>query len=163
MSNLITFQLDTPLLPLQITCTAEGILVRCSFWPSPDIPPSTLQTPPAAAGSIIDELLEYAHGDRREFTIPIGFSGTDFQVSVWGQTRKIPYGTVRTYREIARRIGRPQASRAIGNALGANPLLIIIPCHRVVPSSGGLGGFTGGSRIKQLLLDHEGTALPQTP
>ncbi|MGH7888970.1 MAG: methylated-DNA--[protein]-cysteine S-methyltransferase, partial [Thermodesulfobacteriota bacterium] len=82
-------------------------------------------------------------------------SGTPFQISVWGELLKIPYGTVTTYGEIAKRVGNPDGARAVGNAVGANPLPIIVPCHRVVASNG-LGGYSGGMEIKKSLLRTEG-------
>lgn len=84
--------------------------------------------------------------------------GTDFQRQVWSELTKIPKGTVITYQELARRIGRPQAVRAVANAVGANPLLVTIPCHRVVRSDGTLGGYSGpgGVHAKRRLLKSEG-------
>lgn len=80
---------------------------------------------------------------------------TEFQKAVWKETMKIPYGQTRTYKEIAKRIGKPKSYRAVGNALGVNPLLVIIPCHRVISSNGSLGGFSGGLKLKKFLLDLE--------
>ena len=82
--------------------------------------------------------------------------GTDFQQLVWNELKRIGPGTVLSYGEVARRIGRPQAARAVGAACGANPLAIVIPCHRVVGSGGGLGGFGGGLKLKKRLLKAEG-------
>lgn len=106
------------------------------------------------------QIEEYLLGKRRRFSIavsPEAFGGaTPFQISVWGAISGIPYGEARTYGEIAASIGRPQSSRAVGNALGRNPLPLIVPCHRVVSSSG-IGGFSGGGReVKQFLLGIEG-------
>jgi len=82
--------------------------------------------------------------------------GTDFQKKVWNVLSGIPYGKVLTYRQVAEKIGKPRASRAVGGACGANPLPIIIPCHRVVAGNGGLGGFSGGLKLKRFLLRLEG-------
>ena len=103
---------------------------------------------------------EYLQGKRRDFEVKISPSAlewaTPFQRDVWKATSRIPYGETRTYGEIAVEIGRPRSARAVGNALGKNPLPIIVPCHRVVSSSG-LGGFSGGgTEIKRFLLGVEG-------
>ncbi len=82
--------------------------------------------------------------------------GTPFQRAVWRVLQTIPYGEVRTYQWVAKKIGRPKAVRAVGNACGANPLPVIIPCHRVIASDGSLGGFSGGLRRKKRLLKREG-------
>lgn len=82
-------------------------------------------------------------------------AGTEFQRRVWEAARKIPVGSVWSYGDLARRIGAPGASRAVGNALGANPVPIVIPCHRVIQSDQGIGGFSGGLRWKRFLLEHE--------
>lgn len=82
--------------------------------------------------------------------------GTDFERAVWNETARIPFGTVQTYGQIAERIGNPLAFRAVGGALGRNPLLIVVPCHRVVAQGGSLGGFSSGLPLKRRLLAHEG-------
>ncbi len=111
-----------------------------------------------------DQLLEYLEGHRRSFSFKIDDSliTTPFQRSVLGETAAIPFGDVRTYKEIAVALDMPGAARAVGNALGRNPLAIVIPCHRVVGSGNRLGGFLRGSRggreIKRRLLCHEGHA-----
>lgn len=99
-----------------------------------------------------NQLKEYFSGKRRKFTLPLDPQGTKFDQKVWKATQKIPYGQVRTYKDIAKIIGKPQASRAIGNALGRNPIPIIIPCHRVIASNGTLGGYSSGLKIKKMLL-----------
>lgn len=102
------------------------------------------------------QLSEYFNGSRQTFDFPIKvLSGTDFQKSVWELLRKIPYGCVISYGEIAKMLGNPRACRAVGNAVGANPLPIVIPCHRVVAANG-IGGFSGGLHIKKILMDIEG-------
>ena len=101
------------------------------------------------------ELLEYLEGKRKGFTIPITQHGTPFQESVWKQVAKIPYGKKATYKTIAEAIGKPKAVRAVGTAIGSNPVCIIGPCHRVVPTGGGLGGYAGGIDAKTFLLNLE--------
>ena len=101
------------------------------------------------------ELSEYLDGDRQRFSLPLNFSGTPFQERVWEALRGIPYGEVRTYADIAREIGAPRAARAVGQANNRNPLAIVIPCHRVVASGAGLGGYAGGLDSKEYLLKLE--------
>lgn len=101
------------------------------------------------------ELAEYLTGKRQSFDVATDISGTAFQESVWQALEKIPYGTVTDYTSIARQIGRPKASRAVGSAIGKNPLLMFIPCHRVLTKSGKLGGYRGGLAMKQSLLKLE--------
>ena len=109
---------------------------------------------------IITQLEAYFAGQRREFDLPIDFGTmTSFQRRVLTATRAVPAGRVLSYGEIAKRIGKPAASRAVGQALGHNPMPIVLPCHRVVASDGGLGGYTGGLAIKRKLLALEGAAL----
>ncbi|NLW00207.1 MAG: methylated-DNA--[protein]-cysteine S-methyltransferase [Clostridiales bacterium] len=103
------------------------------------------------------ELTQYFSGQRREFTIPIDIRGTLFQLQVWNALREIPYGQVASYKDIAIRIGRPNASRAVGQACGANPIPIIVPCHRVLTANHRLGGFSSGLEKKTALLELEGS------
>ena len=101
------------------------------------------------------QLAEYFNGQRKVFELDLDPQGTDFQKKVWKQLIKIPYGQTVSYGELARRIGNPKASRAVGMANGRNPISIIIPCHRVIGSNGSLTGFGGGIEVKQYLLDLE--------
>jgi O-6-methylguanine DNA methyltransferase len=87
--------------------------------------------------------------------VPLDVRGTSFQLKVWNATAAIPYGETRTYAQIAKAIGHPKAVRAVGTALGKNPVCILVPCHRVVPSSGGIGNYAHGKAMKRWLLDHE--------
>jgi methylated-DNA-[protein]-cysteine S-methyltransferase len=101
-------------------------------------------------------LRQYAGGRDVAFYLPLDLGkATSFQRAVWRATASIPYGETRSYAWVAKRVGRPHAARAVGQALGANPVPIIIPCHRVISSSGGLGGFSGGLSMKRRLLDRE--------
>lgn len=103
----------------------------------------------------ISQISEYLEGNRHDFSVPLRLEGTDFRMKVWNEMRKIPYGETITYKELARRIGSPDACRAVANACGSNPFPIIIPCHRVVASGGKTGGYTGGLDIKLALLELE--------
>lgn len=105
------------------------------------------------------QLMEYASGQRRAFDVPVRLDGTSFQRKVWSALAEIPYGETRSYQDIARLIGRPGASRAVGQANHENPVAPIVPCHRVVTSSGTLGGYGGGMDLKRTLLRHEGVQL----
>ena len=105
---------------------------------------------------ILKELHEYFEHGREEFMQEIEIpEGTEFEKKVWLALKDIPYGETRTYKWLAGKIGRPNASRAVGQALGRNPLPIILPCHRIIESDGSLGGYSGGINIKRRLLDIE--------
>lgn len=102
------------------------------------------------------QLEEYFAGKRRVFDLPLGLSGTAFQRDVWTTLAEIPYGETVSYGELAAMVGRPTAFRAVGQANGANPVPIVLPCHRVVASGGRIGGYGGGLPIKRKLLELEG-------
>ena len=97
----------------------------------------------------------YFDGSLKDFDLPIIINGSEFEEKVWAETRKIPYGETISYGELARRIGNPEAAQAVGQALGKNILLLLIPCHRVIGSDGELHGFAGGVDKKEWLLAHE--------
>lgn len=107
-------------------------------------------------GSLCDELDQYFAGELTSFSTPYRLKGSAFQKSVWRELARIPYGELRSYGDIAKALGQPGASRAVGLANNANPLPIIIPCHRVIGANGKLVGFGGGMNIKIQLLEHEG-------
>jgi len=109
----------------------------------------------ALARRAVDEIAEYLDGRLRRFTVPVVAEGTSFQKAVWAELVRIPYGARRTYGEIASALGRPRAARAIGSACGANPVPILVPCHRVVGAEGALGGFGAGITTKRKLLELE--------
>ena len=111
---------------------------------------------PALLSRTARELTEYFALTRREFTVTVSPVGTEFQRAVWEALRAIPYGNTMTYAQVAAAVGRPGAARAVGNAVGANPCLILIPCHRVTAKHG-LGGFSCGVWRKELLLHLEGS------
>lgn len=105
------------------------------------------------------QLHEYLAGEREAFALPLAPAGTDFQRAVWAQLQQIPRGATVTYGAIAHALGRPRAAQAVGAAVGANPLSIVIPCHRVVGSTGAMTGYAGGIETKQALLLLEGAVL----
>jgi methylated-DNA-[protein]-cysteine S-methyltransferase len=106
-----------------------------------------------------EQVLEYFAGRRLNFNLPLSLRGTLFQVRVWQELLQIPFGTTRTYGDIAEIIGHPTAFRAVGSANGRNNLPVFIPCHRVLAAGGKLGGFTGGIGLKKRLLAHEASVL----
>ena len=116
---------------------------------------SSLEWSPAKGERVERQLSEYLEGSRDRFELDLDPSGTDFQKAVWEQMLLIPYGETRTYLEIARIIGRPRAVRAVGQASSRNPIWVVIPCHRVVGSSGSLTGYGGGLPVKRDLLEME--------
>jgi methylated-DNA-[protein]-cysteine S-methyltransferase len=114
---------------------------------------------PETFTEVAAQLEEYFAGDRKEFTVPLAPSGTPFQLAVWTELTKIPYGSTVSYGDIARALGkRLVASRAVGLANGSNPISVIVPCHRVIGSDGSLTGYGGGLDRKELLLRLEGAA-----
>lgn len=113
------------------------------------------EAPEGLALKVFRELDEYFEGKRKTFDIPLRTHGTAFQEKVWAALRAIPYGEVRSYKEVAEAIGHPKAYRAVGMANNANPLFIIIPCHRVIGADGSLTGYGGGLPMKKALLSLE--------
>lgn len=105
------------------------------------------------------QLQQYFLGQRKIFNIPIGLGGTDFQRKVWLAVGKVPFGQTTSYLKLAEQLGNPAAIRAVGTAIGANPLLIILPCHRIIGSNGSLTGYVGGLDKKKALLELEGHAF----
>lgn len=143
--------IQSPLGPLTLTA-AEDALTGIAFGDVRDGPDSPSPLLERAAG----ELAAYFAGKRREFTVPLAPAGTAFQQSVWAQLRKVPYGETASYKDIALRLGKPGAAIAVGQANGRNPIPIIIPCHRIIGTSGKMVGYAGGLHIKRALLELEG-------
>ncbi|WP_296962047.1 methylated-DNA--[protein]-cysteine S-methyltransferase [uncultured Dialister sp.] len=113
------------------------------------------EAPEGLALAVFQELDEYFQGKRKTFDIPLRTHGTPFQEKVWAALRAIPYGEVRSYKEVAEAIGHPKAYRAVGMANNANPIFIIVPCHRVIGADGSLTGYGGGLPMKKALLSLE--------
>ena len=158
-------ELDSPFGRLLVAATRRG-LVRLAYPNErPDavleelaatISPRVLEAP-AMLDEVRRELDEYFEQGRRRFEVPVDYSLTrGFTAKVLRATARIPFGSVATYRDVAGRAGNPRAYRAAGNALGSNPIPIVVPCHRVVQTGGGLGGYTGGLERKEFLLRLEG-------
>ncbi|GAA1690339.1 methylated-DNA--[protein]-cysteine S-methyltransferase [Fodinicola feengrottensis] len=147
---------DSPVGPLTLVAE-DGTLAGLYMEKQRHLPSQeTFGVPdPDSFTEVIQQLKEYFAGDRTDFDLPIAFAGTDFQHTVWTALRDIPYGETVSYGELAERIGKPTASRAVGLANGKNPIGIIVPCHRVVGSKGDLTGYGGGIERKRFLLDFE--------
>jgi len=120
--------------------------------------PGELRPPAPVVETLALQLEEYLRGRRTAFDVPILLQGTAFQRAVWAALAKIPYGTTITYGSLAAAVRRPRSARAVGQAVGANPIPLVIPCHRVLPAAGGLGGFGPGTTWKRRLLVLEGAA-----
>ena len=122
-----------------------------------------LQENAAAFKPLATQLGEYFCGRRRRFDIPLDLRGTTFQLAIWRRLRKIPYGKLRSYQQVATEAGYPRAARAAGQAAAQNPLVILVPCHRVIGTNGKLVGFGGGMSLKAQLLRLEGHTLGDAP
>ena len=135
----------------------DGAIIRL-YLPGQGVPRiMTRETPLLAEGK--RQLEEYFAGRRRDFDLPLAPHGTPFQLKCWQALREIPYGTVLSYGELARRVGNARGSRAVGGANHHNPISIIIPCHRVIGADGSLTGYGGGLDMKEALLRLEGSLI----
>jgi len=145
---------ESPLGPLYLVFVGNTLL-RIEFE-THRVEPVAPISPERVSHSLKMQLREYFKGRLREFTQEVVLlQGTDFDKKVWLALKEIPYGETRSYRWIAERIGNSKAVRAVGQALGRNPLPIILPCHRIIESNGSIGGYSGGINIKRRLLDLE--------
>jgi methylated-DNA-[protein]-cysteine S-methyltransferase len=145
--------IDTPVGTLVLEGRADA-LTKLRLPGAYAAPPAQTRAPKAVADAA-RQLDEYFGGRRTSFEVPLAVEGTAFQRAVWAELAEIPYGSTITYAELAARVGRPRACRAAGTANGANPIPIILPCHRVIATGGGLGGYGGGLEMKRALLDLE--------
>src|SRR3990170_7509891 len=151
-------RVDSPIGRLEIASDGESItslsIERQGHLPHEEFPENTNPVLERAAG----QLGEYFAGERRAFDLPLALAGTEFQRAVWAQLADLKWGDVSTYGSIGLATGRPTAGRAVGGAIGANPVPIIVGCHRLLASNGKLTGYSGGNGIptKVWLLDHEG-------
>jgi methylated-DNA-[protein]-cysteine S-methyltransferase len=155
-------RIDSPLGPITVAATEGGL---AGLWfdgqaHHPGVLQAPLDNRQRFVAQAREELAMYwRHGPRNDFTVPLDATGTPFQQAVWTALRRIPAGRTCTYADVARQAGSPRALRAVGAAIGRNPLSIIVPCHRVIGSSGALTGYAGGLARKQALLELEG-AVP---
>ena len=146
----MTHAFNTPIGAVRLT-EEGGSIIRIELTDA--AAPSSAPTPLLREAE--HQITEFLQGDRRQLDFPIRMVGTPFQQRVWRALLQIPYGTTRTYGEIATAIGNPRASRAVGMACNKNPLLLIVPCHRVVGANGNLTGFAYGTDAKRWLLELE--------
>lgn len=163
-------EVDSPLGRLRVAATGRGI-VRISLpreggkgfagWLMRSVPDGERVDWLPHLDAAERELAEYFEGRRRAFGLALDLRGTDFQLACWRTLLEIPFGETRSYAEVARAVGRPRAVRAVGAANGANPVPIVVPCHRVIQSNGGLGGYGGGLDVKRRLLAFEQTVEPR--
>lgn len=161
METLFYFRSPSPAGPLFLAASSKG-LVRLEFEGRVQKLGSAtirLEESKKALDPYLRELDEYFVGKRREFSQPLDLRGTDFQLACWRALLEIPYGETRSYRDIAQAIGHPHAYRAVGMSNNRNPIAIIVPCHRVIASSGSLCGYGGGLGLKRQLLDLENVTL----
>jgi methylated-DNA-[protein]-cysteine S-methyltransferase len=152
--------IDTPIGPLLLAGNGAGLrLINFQNGSHSRQPEPHWVENEAAFSEVKRQLDAYFAAELRDFDLDLAPEGTSFQLAVWRELRRIPYGTTISYAELARRIGRPQSVRAVGAANGANPLPIVIPCHRVIGTDGSLTGYGGGLEIKEALLGLEGARL----
>jgi methylated-DNA-[protein]-cysteine S-methyltransferase len=151
---------DSPLGALRLIGDAHGL--QAILFPAQPLPANAracaIEGAPEALRCAALQLGEYFNGHRTRFELPLSPQGTSFQRQVWTALAAIPFGQTRSYAQVARSIGRPTASRAVGAANGRNPLPIVVPCHRVIGANGSLTGFAGGLEAKRLLLRLENAA-----
>lgn len=157
-ANYVYKIIDTPVGPIHLIATEKGL--SGLVWADKDyirtkLPTATYNEEAPVLIQAELQLNEYFAKKRQIFDIPLDFQGTAFQIKVWKMLLGVPYGTTRTYGQLAQQLGDSKAVRAVGGALNKNPIAIIAPCHRIVGTSGKLIGFAGGIRNKSILLDLE--------
>lgn len=159
-------EMESPIGILTVACLRDGLChiefgtldetrIALQAWAKKHMLHNELIENPEFTGEAVKQLREYFDGKRKTFDLPINLKGTPFQVKVWKSLQDVPYGETKTYKEIAQMIGNPKAVRAVGSANNKNPVPIVIPCHRVIGSSGSLVGYGGGLDKKEILLSHE--------
>lgn len=159
METLHFAQTPSPAGLLRLVASHKG-LVRLEFQGRErGIAGADLHESESALRLYLDQLRQFFNRERREFSLPLDLRGTPFQLACWNALLEIPYGETRSYAEIARAISHPTAFRAVGMANNRNPIAIIVPCHRVIASSGSLCGYGGGLDLKSKLLELEGAVL----
>ena len=156
--TLHALQVASPLGMLQLISKAD-FLVELNWEGAHKALSNTTGSQPAILTTAADELSQFFSGHRHDFSVPVKPTGTAFQLSVWRELQTIKWGATYSYRDIAQRLGQPTGSRAVGGAVGRNPIPIFIPCHRIVGANGSLTGFSGGLQHKKKLLECEGRPL----
>jgi O-6-methylguanine DNA methyltransferase len=161
-------EIDSPIGPLGLYGTNEGLMaivfprhsrVAVEAWLDRVVGEARIVDDNAAHEGTIGQLEEYFAGTRREFDLELDLRGTAFQRRVWETVAAVPYGQTRSYAEVAQSVGNGKAVRAVGAANGANPIPLVIPCHRIIGSHGGLHGYGGGLDVKARLLELEGVII----
>lgn len=147
-------RIDSPLGKLLLVSNGQT-LMQLHTDGNRTVPADWVEQEDAVLKQTREQLSAYFAGERTTFDVPLGAEGTAFQREVWRELRQIPFGETISYGEMARRIGRPRAARAVGDANRRNPIGIIVPCHRVIGVTGELVGYAGGLSVKRWLLDHE--------
>ena len=154
---LVQRKVRSPLGDIFLVASSAGL--RGLHFEKQKVPMVTSSSTKGAATHLLNQaeqqLNEYFRGDRKSFDVPLEMQGTSFQKSVWKALVQIPFGKTISYAELAQRIGRPKAFRAVGNANGKNPICIMVPCHRVIAADSTLGGYSYGLKIKTALLNLE--------
>lgn len=164
MDVLHTAEFDSPIGSLRVVCSEQGLAYvqlphqngrGFDGWRTRHAPDARVDRGFEPNRPYVTQLLEFLGGKRREFSLPLDLRGTDFQLAVYREVERIPFGQSRSYAEVAAAVGRPRATRAVGAANGANPIPLVIPCHRVIGSRGQLQGYGGGLDLKARLLAME--------
>ena len=155
--TILTRTTPTPIGRLRLVASLTGL--QAVLWPGSERPGGAREGDSPILTETARQLDEYFAGARTCFSVPLELDGTPFQREAWLALADIPYGQTVSYAEQARRLGRPDAVRAVGAANGRNPVPIVLPCHRVIGSDGSLTGFGGGLGVKRALLQHEGALL----
>ena len=145
-------RIDTPIGPIEVSVNEDGAVIRVTFAADDGIADGTTGE---VCAVVVHQLEAYFSGERSGFDLELDPEGSDFEKRVWEKLLLIPYGATTTYGKIARKLGDPGASRAVGLANARNPIAIIIPCHRVIGADGNLTGYAGGVHRKRWLLAHE--------
>lgn len=154
---------ETRLGAFSVAIDETGTVTAAAFGGKRDLPKrqsaDELLRDPKRAAPARREIQEFLNGNRQTFTLKLAPGGTPFQKRIWSALRKIPFGQTRSYGQIAGTEGKPGGARAVGQAVGSNPICLVIPCHRVIASDGSIGGFAFGPKLKHRLLALEGAAL----
>jgi O-6-methylguanine DNA methyltransferase len=169
VQQVYTVQIESPIGPLRLASTDEGLLYvelphasgrGMAGFLRQRMRGAVVHDGYAPNQAAVKQVIEYLEGKRKTFELPLDLRGTPFQLEVWDALRRIPYGETRSYADVARELGRDTATRAVGTANGANPISLVVPCHRVINSDGRLGGYAGGLEVKaRLLAMEQGRAL----
>lgn len=169
VTELYSRNIDTPIGRIAVAATPAGVCRVCFASERPEnwylwfdryFSTLPLEQRHPVVDRAVSEIEEYFARHRQSFDVPLDLRGTEFQLRVWTELVNVPFGATTSYGELARRVGKPGGARAIGNALGRNPVPIIVPCHRVIGHDQALVGFGGGLSVKEQLLELEQARIP---